>query len=66
MIVVIYPTGTQRIDFVQGQQGQYYCLEDNIAPHLYRAYTKYGGRVNHPKMIFDYLLDKSKKDSILL
>ena len=54
------------IDFVQDQQGEYYCLEANIAPHLYRAYTIYGGRVNHPKMIFDYLLDKNKKDSILL
>ena len=54
------------IDFVQDQQGQYYCLEANIAPHLYRAYTIHSGKVNHPKMIFDYLLDKSKKDSILL
>ena len=54
------------IDFVQDQQGQYYCLEANIAPHLYRAYTIHSGKVNHPKMIFNYLLDKSKKDSILL
>ena len=54
------------IDFVQDQQGQYYCLEANIAPHLYRAYTIHSGKVNHPKMIFNYLLDKSKKDSIIL
>ena len=54
------------IDFVQDQQGEYYCLESNIAPHLYRAYTIYRGKVNHPQMIFDYLIDKSKKDSIML
>ena len=54
------------IDFVQDQEGNFYCLEANIAPHLFRAFTIYGGKINHPRMIFDYLLDKSNKDSIIL
>ena len=54
------------IDFIQDQQGNYYCLETNVAPHVYTAFGIYGGKINHPKMIFNYLLDKSKKDSIIL
>jgi len=54
------------LDFVQDQQGEFYCLEANIAPHLYRAFVIYGGKINHPRMIFKYLLDKNNKDSIIL
>lgn len=54
------------IDFVQDETGKFYCLEANIAPHLYRGFIIFGGKINHPKMIFDYLLDNKNKDSIML
>lgn len=54
------------LDFVQDTQGKYYCLESNVAPHLYRAFVLHHGRVNHPEMIFNYLLDKQNKGSIIL
>lgn len=54
------------IDFVQDEKGEFYCLEANVAPHLYRAFIIYGGKINHPRMIFKYLLDNHNKDSIML
>ena len=54
------------LDFVQDKEGKYYCLESNIAPHLYRAFVLHHGRVNHPEMIFNYLLDIQHKGSIML
>ena len=54
------------IDFLQDEQGKFYCLESNVAPHLYRAFIIYGGKVNHPEMIFNHILDKNNKGSIML
>lgn len=54
------------LDFIQDKQGKYYCLESNVAPHLYRAFVLHHGRVNHPEMIFKHLLDMSNKGSIML
>jgi len=54
------------IDVIEDKQGNYYVLESNIAPHLYKAFVLHHGRVNHPEMIYNYLLDMSNKDSIML
>ena len=54
------------IDFLQNENGEFYCLESNVAPHLFRAFIIYGGKVNHPEMIFKYLLDNKTKGSIML
>lgn len=54
------------IDFLQDENGDFYCLESNVAPHLYRAFIIFGGKVNHPEMIFNYLLDNKTKGSIML
>ena len=54
------------IDFVQDENDEYYCLEANIAPHLYRGFIIYNGKINHPRMIFEHVLDKKHKGSIIL
>tara|TARA_B100002019_G_C21183251_1_gene554835 strand:+ start:64 stop:1065 length:1002 start_codon:yes stop_codon:yes gene_type:complete len=54
------------IDILEDKQGNYYVLESNVAPHLYKCFVLHHGRVNHPEMIFNYLLDKQSKGSIIL